>query len=507
MTIQNIPQTDKDKDKEILSLKEEIKWLKEQLDWCKRQLFGKKSEKIIEPSNEIQLSFLPEEEPVKQPSTTIIPAHIRQKHSRNGEYKIDLPQDIPVETTIIDVSDEEKICVETGEPLVKIGEEITDKLAFRPGSYFIKRIVRPKYASSKVPENGVLTANLPEMLLERCQADESFLAEVLTKKFADHLPLYRQSEILSRENIKISRQTLCQWVTRCGEALKPLMQCMLSEILKSGNVFIDESPIKMLSPGKGKTHQGYMWVIAGGRSSDPPYRVYNFFANRQHCHAAVILKGYHGVVHSDKYGAYVDLALAKQFEWCPCWAHIRRKFFEAEAGDPVFRTWILEQIGKLFSLEEKAWLCSEEERLKIRQEQEIPLIDELIAAVKKRLIEGTILPKSKLKEALGYFMGLIPYLKTYTNHSFARLDNNVAERAVRPLAIGRKNWLFFGNEGGGQTAAVIFSLVQTCRGLGINPREYLEDVMRRIMSHPINALTELLPDRWLSTRNVQYCPN
>ena len=182
--------------------------------------------------------------------------------------------------------------------------------------------------------------------------------------------------------------------------------------------------------------------------------------------------------------------------------HIRRKFFEAEAGDPTFRTWILEKISNLFSLEEQAWLCSPDERLKIRKEKEVPLIDEIIAAVKERLIDGKILPKSKLKEALGYFAGLIPYLKTYTNHPFARLDNNVAERAVRPLAIGRKNWLFFGNEGGGQTAAVIFSLVQTCRGLKINPREYLEDVMRRIMSHPINALVELLPDRWLAAKNA-----
>ena len=500
MITQDIPKTDIEK--EVRSLREENKWLKEQLEWLKRQLFGKKSEKVILPSNEVQLTLFEQEPPKKEVATTLVSVHERKKHERSGEYKITLPEDLPIETTIIDVEEEKKVCGTTGEPLVKIGEEITDKLAFRPGSYFIKRTIRSKYASPSIPENGIMTADLPNTLLDRCQADESFLADILTKKYADHLPLNRQSEILSRENIKISRQILCQWVLRCGEALKPLMNCMLSQILESQNVFIDETPISMLSPGKGKTQQGYMWIVAGGKSADPPYRIYDFYTNRQHRNAAAILKNYRGVVHSDKYGGYVDLAFAKQFEWCPCWAHIRRKFFEAEAGDPAFRTWILEKMSTLFSLDEQAWLCSPEQRLKIRQEQEAPLIDEMIAAIKKRSINGAILPKSKLKEAINYFMGLIPYLKTYTRHPFARLDNNVAERAIRPLAIGRKNWLFFGNEGGGKAAAVIFSLVQTCRGLDINPREYLEDVMRRIMSHRANALVELLPDRWFSAKTT-----
>ena len=150
--------------------------------------------------------------------------------------------------------------------------------------------------------------------------------------------------------------------------------------------------------------------------------------------------------------------------------------------------------------EKVAWARSEEERLRIRQEKEIPIIDELILAIKSKLIDGKILPKSKFKEALGYFFGLIPHLKNYTKHAFARMDNNVAERAVRPLAIGRKNWLFIGNEDGGEAAAVIFSLIQTCRAMNVNPREYLEDVMRRLMSHHSQKLHELLPDQWESLR-------
>ncbi|OGN71311.1 MAG: hypothetical protein A3G30_03025 [Chlamydiae bacterium RIFCSPLOWO2_12_FULL_49_12] len=175
---------------------------------------------------------------------------------------------------------------------------------------------------------------------------------------------------------------------------------------------------------------------------------------------------------------------------------MRRKFFEVEAGDPYFRDWMLRSFGQLFDLEQHAWQQAPEERLLIRQEQEVPIIDEMIEKVKNRLIDGKLLPKSKFKEALGYFASLTPYLKNYTLYPNARLDNNVAERALRPLAIGRKNWLFFGSANGGQAAAVLLSLVQTCRGLNINPRVYLEDLFRRFMDHPANRLEELLPDVW-----------
>ena len=275
-------------------------------------------------------------------------------------------------------------------------------------------------------------------------------------------------------------------------------QRILQQQASGLNIFIDESPVNMQDGTKVK--QGYMWVLAGGQAADPPYRIYDFRENRRHEHVRDILGNYQGVLHSDKYGAYETFARENKIVWAPCWAHIRRKFFEAEAGDRPLREWVLEQIQELFRLEEHAWLQSAEERLKIRQEQEIPIIDALIDRIKKRLIEGKILPKSKFKEALGYFCSLIPHMKNYTLHPYARLDNNVAERAIRPLAIGRKNWLFFGSAESGQSGAVLLSLVQTCRGPKINPREYLEDVFRRLMGHNMQKIDDLLPDRWLRAR-------
>lgn len=482
---------------EVETLKQEIKVLTEQLEWFKRQIFGKKSEKIV-AKNEDNILYLFDINSLEQPvleKEQKIAEHTRKCFKKNST-QISFPKDLPIERVELDLGKAEKTCQTTGQQLVKIGEEVTQKLAHRPGSYYIKEIVRSKYAVSNNPDSGILIADLPDTLLPRCMADESLLADILVKKFADHLPLYRQSEILSRENIHISRQLLSQWVIKSALALKPLYDAMTKQILESKNVFIDEVPIDMLKPGNGKTHEAYMWVMVGGKAADPPNRVYNFRLDRCHHNAVDLLKNYHGgVLHSDKYGAYEALACRKQFVWCPCWAHIRRKFLEGEAGDPEFVKMIIRKIKYLFMFERVAWSRSEDQRLQIREQKEVPIIDEIIALVKQRF-DGYVLPKSKFKEALGYVLGLIPYLKNYTQHPFARIDNNVAERAVRPLALGRKNWLFVGNEVGGETAAIILTLVQSCKAININPREYLEDVMRRIMSHNARKIEELLPNEW-----------
>lgn len=478
-------------------LQNEVKYLKEQVDWFTRQLFGKRSEKIISEINYEQLTFEGFEVPAnqKEDQIEIVPAHKRRKPNRNGQDKITLPPNLPVETIVLDISEEQKICKETGVPLVKIGEEITHKLAHKPGSFYIKEFIRPKYA---IPNSGILTDFPVDSIIPKCRADESFLAEILTRKFADHLPLYRISESLGREGIGISRKLLSQWVVRIGNELTPLRDEMLKLILKSNNIFVDETPVKFLEQ---ESRLGYIWTICGGESSDPPYRVYIFSKNRCYDNILKILKNYRGALHSDKYGCYQKLAESKAVIWMPCWAHIRRKFFESESGDPPFRQWVLEEIHKLFSFEEIAWTLSPEDRFKIRMEKEEPIIDLLIERVTDKLMNGKILPKSKLNEALNYFFSLIPYMKNYLKYPFARLDNNVAERAIRPIAIGRKNWLFFGSQQGGDAGSTILSLVQTCRGIEINPREYMEDTLCKFPRYNNKKLYELLPDQWKLHKN------
>ncbi len=475
---------------EQLSLfKGENKLLKEQLDWFKRQVFGKKSEKIKEePKEQLHFDGFGNLKKIEIEKTQI-KTHSRKKQKREGQEAITLPADLPVEEIVLDIPKEEKICPKTNKPLIKIGEEISHKLAYRPGKCFLKKFIRPKYG---LPNGeGIAVAAMPDNLLLKCRADESLLSDIAVRKFADHLPLYRLSEIFSREGIFISRKLLSQWMIKIGMALKPLYKEMKKQILATNNIFIDETCVKMQKIGKCK--QTYMWVIA-----NETYRIYDFRENHNHSNVSEILGSYNGVLHSDKYGAYEKLANEKKIIWCPCWAHIRRKFFES-SGSPPFRKWVLRKIRYLFMLERVAWNRTQEERLVIRKEKEIPIIDELIEKIKEKLQEN-ILPKSKLRKAIGYFYGLIPYLKNYTKYPNARLDNNVAERAIRPIAIGRKNWLFFGSPKGGEAGAVMMSFIQTCRGLGINPRDYLEDVMRRLMGYKANKLQELLPDQWIKKK-------
>jgi transposase len=500
LLIQTLQAQLRERDFQLAERDQKIAYLEEQIAWLKRQIFGQKSERIVDAGSQ-QLKFDGFETADEQKTETqTIPAHERKKRTSTGEDAIKLPEDLPVETTVIDIPEEEKICKETGVPLKKIGEEVSHKLAHRSGSYYVKRIVRPKYAHPGQEEKGVIIAPMPDSILPKCRADESLLAEIITRKFVDHSPLYRIAEALGRERIFIGRRLLSQWVIAAGIALRPLYRAMKERILQGDRIHIDESPVDIFdSP---KVRQGYMWVLVGGDGADPPYRLYDFYDNRKHEHVENILGSYSGVIHSDKYAAYETYIRKNGNVWCPCYSHIRRKFYEAEMGDPALRTWVLEQIQELFTIEETAWTLSSIERLQLRQSKAVPIIDALIDRVKTRLTTGFVLPKSKFKEALGYFCSLIPYLKNYTQHPSARLDNNPAERAVRPLAIGRKNWLFFGSMESGEAAAALLSLVQTCRALSINPRIYLEDVFRRIMGHSARKLHELLPDEWLKARSI-----
>jgi transposase len=491
-----------EKDRQIASLQAQVTLLTEQLGWLKKQIFGVRSERIVADLGQQALPFAIAEVAAGPPVEVIEEVRYqRRKAVKNrGKDTISYPDDLPVERKILDVPEQEKVCSQTGEPLVCIGEEVTRKLARKAEQFFILELVRPKYASRKNPDQGVLTAALPDSIIDRCPADESLLASVLIAKFADHLPLYRQAQILRRSDIQISRQTLSKWVLSLGFGLAPLYEAMKNRVLQSGSVFVDESPIDLQTPGKGPCKKAYMWVYVGGGGGDPPYRIFEFRTSRSHAHVEQTLKDYQGILHSDKYAAYEKLARREGIQWCPCMAHVRRKFVEAEGGDPELRKRILRKIRHLFMLERVAWSRSAEERLRIRQEIEKPVLESLTAIVKERILAGGLLPKSKFSQALHYYLDLAPHFTNYLHHPDARLDNNVAERAIRPLTIGRKNWMFVGSENGGKACATILSLIQTCRNLSINPQKYLEDVLRRIMSHPARRIEELLPDQWLAAQ-------
>lgn len=461
-----------------------------QLEWLKKQMFGKRSERVVDtPIEQLTFESFACYEPEKARAIAI-KAH--KRHKRKGHDKITLPNDLPVKTTVIDLPESEKICPKTGKLYPKVGEEITNRLGVIPQSFFIKRTIRPKYAS----EENIKIGSLPDPILGRCQADTSLLADIAVKKFADHLPLYRISEIYARSGVGISRQLLSQWMVKLGAALKPLHEALLQEVLKTGCIFMDESPVRVLAPGKGKCHTAYVWEVA----AKPGLIYYQFCFTRKYAHLTSLIKDFKGLLHSDKYGAYEEFGKKNKSTWCPCLAHIRRKFFESAESE--FRTKVLQLIRHIYFLERVALSRSAEERLEIREQKEAPIMDRLIEMCKKELETGSHLPQSKLRKALGYFCGLSPYMKNYTVDAEARVDNNFAERMLRPLAIGRKNWMFIGSDAGGRAAGVLLSLVQSCRSLGINAQEYLEDLFNRYQSHSFNKIEELLPVAWAKDRGL-----
>lgn len=485
----------------IESLEAQVTLLTEQLNWLKKQLFGAKSERIVADLGQQSLPFAETEAAAPSSEATEEVSYQRRKAVRNkGCDTLSYPEDLPVTRIELDLPAAEKVCAHSGEPLVRIGEEVTRKLARKTEQYYIIEYVRPKYASRQHPDQGVATAAFPDSIIDRCPADESLLASVLTAKYCDHLPLYRQVQMLRRNDIRISRQTLSKWVLSLATGLAPLYQAMKDQVLRSGVIFVDESPVNLQGQKKGPCKKAYMWIYAGGGGGDPPYRFFDFRTSRSHAHVEQVLQDYQGILHSDKYAAYEKLAKRETIQWCPCMAHVRRKFVEAEGAEPALRSLILQKIRYLFLLERVAWARSPEERLQIRQEKEKPLLQSLTALIKERIHQGGLLPKAKFTQALHYYLGLAPYFENYLVNPDARLDNNVAERAIRPLTIGRKNWMFVGSENGGQAAATILSLIQTCRHLNINPQEYLEDVLRRIMGHPAKQIENLLPDRWQAAR-------
>lgn len=485
----------KEKEALLQEISSQLKIALDQITWLKKQVFGKKSERFISTDEQPSLPGLEDifyEEPKEE--KIIIPPHEKRKAKSSPLNSISFPEDLPIEEFIIDLLEEEKVDPITGQNLVCIGSDISKKLGKKPASYFIKQIIRKKYASPGNPDEGVKMASLPDSIIQRSAVDESIIADILTKKFCDHLPLYRQAEMLLRDKISVSRQTLASYVLQAGKALKPLYDLLAEEIKKSGNIFVDETPIDMLTPGKGKTSQGYMAVMAGGKSLNPALRVYTFLTNRKHEGFEKLLDGYSGVFHSDKYQAYEKEAKKQGKTWCPCYAHIRRKFVEAEE-DPPFQKEILLLLQKLFSLEDEIKELTPELRIEERKTEAIPIIDTLLQKAKDRLSKR-LLPRSNIGKAIGYLLGLSPYLKNYIDNPYARLDNNVAERALKLVVIGRKNWMFVGNQQGGESSAVIYSLAQTCRALKINPHDYFDDILRRIQGHPYNRLSDLLPQNW-----------
>ena len=500
---------------ELAALQAENARLRDRIRLLEKALFGPRTERLInDPAaqqvfaellkevEELNRQLQQSEDSLAKAAAADQPAAPARRRPRRSFDAI-IPETLPEEIIVVDLPEEEKISLITGEPLVQVGEERSRRLAVRPPQYYVKVYVTPRYADPADPSCGVASAPAPDFAIPGGNFDESFIADVVVNKTAMHLPLYRQAEQLRNQGIEVGRQTLSRLYIAAAELLLPLWLLMKEAVIARGVVFADDTPVPLLIKGTGKTVAGRMWVyVAGG--AGPPYRLFEFTRDRSGTHPAAFLKGFQGFMHADAYAGFDKVFERDGVFECGCWMHVRRKFFEALDAPPERREDVLRAIRNIYRYEKFAAAPRQgqtpEDRdaliLAVRRDKIAPLIDWLFARTTRALAEGEVLPASGFAKAIGYMHNLGDALRTFLGDPRLKPDNGESERALRPLAIGRKNWMFAGCKRGGDATGILLSMVQTCRAMDIDPRRYIEDVLRRINGHPANRLQELLPGNW-----------
>lgn len=453
-----------------------------------KMTFGPKSERVEGPT----LFDNPPDEGVASPIALVIPEPEVLVPRRKGHGRKPNPTTLPRQREVIDLSDVEKICPCCAEVRVRIGETIRERLDYTPSSIFVREIAQQTYAcrscEKAAREHQIAAPTFPPEPVPKSGVGAGLLAQVIVSKYIDHLPLYRQESIFARQGWPVSRTRLCDLVGQCATLLEPIYRAMIIRLKDSFAIHADESPVKLLQPKR----TAYAWLYLGDVAN--PYTLFDFTAGRGEEHPAAFLQGYSGFVHADGYAGYNTIHGAGA-RHLGCWAHVRRKFVDAQANNPAKASEALAYIRTLYTVEKEIIddKLASDTALSLRQARAAPVLKKFgeWLEVERR----SMLPKSPFGEAVSYACNQWPTLERYLNDSRFTIDNNVAERAVRPLAVGRKNWLFIGGDGGLASAAVMMSLCASAKRHGLNPWAYLTDVMTRLAAKPADV-TDLLPDAW-----------
>ena len=473
----------------------QISSLKSQLDWFQRQLFGQTSERLrIEP-DERQLGLpwgLPATDADALPPKQPVRAHERKPKRAPGEDGVGLRFDesVPVET--IEIVPPE-LNGKTADQYEVIGTKETHRLARKPGRYIVLRYVRT--VIKRKSDQTIVTPPAPDSVLERSMADVSFLAGMLLDKFAYHLPLYRQHQMLHDGGITLSRGALTQQAHQCISLLEPIDDAQRRSVLRSRVLAIDETPIKAGREKKGKLHRGYYWPMYGDRDEV----VFGYRHSRAGKHLKELIGEYSGTLITDGYSAYDRYAKTiGTFTHALCWAHTRRGFERAQTAEPKLAEWALRLIAELYEHERiiREGELSGEAKLAHRARYSRPLVDLFFAWCGEQSLNPDLYPQNPLAKAVAYALEREAGLRIFLGDPEVPIDTNHLERALRPIPMGRKNWLFNWTEVGAQYVGVIQGLIVTCRLHDINPYTYLVDVLQRISSHPASKVDELTPRLW-----------
>jgi transposase len=457
----------------------------------RRWQFGAKSERV--PDGQQIFDFYGTLEPVKTKEDRPEAAPRARTRPKRGGYRV-IPKDLPQKVVTVDLEEHEKNCPRCGALRRLIGYEETRQLDHQPASFFEIVTRRAKYACDPC-EGHLQTAPLPVPLgpIEKGLPGFGLLAQVLVAKYCDHLPLYRQSKIYLRHGVEIPRSTLCNWVGQAVLLLEPIVKAMREDVLLSRIVGTDDTVVRMLVPGLGRTVQARLWGYLG----DPMHNqmVYEFTPDRKQEHPIAFLENFKGKIQADAYKGYDRLFLpGSERTELGCWAHDRRYWFDARDTDPQRASVALGYIRLLYQVEAEAAPLTPAQRLALRRGKSLPILEDF----KKWLDQESykVLPQSPIGEAFHYTHAQWEALIRYVEDGEASIDNNAVERGLRGVAIGRKNFLFAGSEAGGRWMAVAYSLIESCKLNGVDPHRYLKDVLRRVWTHPSSKIDQLMPRLW-----------
>lgn len=471
-------------------LEGQVNALKFQLEQLKRMIFGTKSERFISTNNPEQLQ-IPFDVDLEQISQEAIQTqeiiYERQKKARKEHPgRFALPTHLPVNEIIIEPEQDTA-------GMVFIGNEVTDELEYEPGKLFINRYLRPKYVAKENEDlkQEVVIGTLDFRPIHKCIAGANLLTQIVVDKYIDHLPIYRQLQRFARDGINIPTSTIESWQKLLAELLNPLYQILKQNVLKNGYLQGDESTIKVQDrTKKGKTHTGYMWVF---RAPIPDILFFEYHPGRIKEYPVNILNGFEGYLQTDAYNAYTEIGKSDKVVHLGCWAHARRKFEQALNYDNEKASYVLTQIQQLYAIERTA----KEEELNpkqkhaLRLEKALPIINELGKYIYN--ISKYQLPKSPLAEACNYCTNRWDNFLNYLKDGQLEIDNNNIENAIRPLALGRKNYLFAGSHKAAENIAMYYSFFATCKKQNINPKKWLVYVQNKINQTKANELYKLLP--------------
>ncbi len=483
--------------RDAVSARAEIARLKFQLARYRRAEFGRSSEKLARETEQLELAIeaLETDQAERLASAAHEAAAIVESVAEGQKpARRPLPEHLPREEVMHRAG---PACPSCGGAPRRIGEDATETLDYVPGRFKVVRHVREKLSCRTC--DTVVAAPAPDHAIARVRAGAGLLAHILVSKYDDHLPLYRQAEIFAREGVGLETSTLSGWVGATAAALKPLVDALAAEIMASDTLHVDDTPVPVLAPGTGKTKTGRLWVyvrderpFAGAR---PPAALFRYSADRKGEHPRTHLEAFTGVIHADGYAGFNELFAGNRITEAACWAHVRRKFFDVHAatGSPIAKQ-ALDRIGDLYKIDKTIAGLPPDVRRGERQQRSKPIAEALAAWAETTL--RRLSRKSELAKAFRYMRSRWKALLRCFDDGRLALDNNPAERALRCVAIGRKNYLFAGSDAGGHRAAAIYSLIETAKLNRRNPQHYLADVLARIADHPARKIADLLPWNW-----------